>query len=135
MSTRISKTDAFATLPPEWAHDVRPQIRAAVAASGRTLVVLDDDPTGTQTVHDIPVVTRWDVATLRDELARAEACFYILTNSRSLTDPAARELNLEIARNLQEAAAETGLSPASRIPPAAAMAAFCFPTRPSATSR
>ena len=38
----------------------------AVAASSeavpRILVVLDDDPTGTQSVADLPVLTRWDVA-------------------------------------------------------------------------
>jgi uncharacterized protein YgbK (DUF1537 family) len=84
-------------------------LRTAIAATPRKLVVLDDDPTGTQTVHDIAVVTRWDVATLRAELERHEAGFYILTNSRSLSAPAAYALNIELAQNLRAAAAEAGV--------------------------
>ena len=65
--------------------------------------MLDDDPTGTQTVHDVPVLTVWDVDTLRAEFAQPGPCFYILTNSRSLPADAAGKLNREIARNLREA--------------------------------
>ena len=32
---------------------------AAEATAARRLVVLDDDPTGTQTVADIPIITSW----------------------------------------------------------------------------
>lgn len=91
-----------------WPHDVLPDIRAAQDAR-RPLVVLDDDPTGTQTVRDIAVVTQWDVPALRDEFARHAAGFYILTNSRSLPPVAARALNLEIARNLRSAAGDLNL--------------------------
>ncbi len=68
-------------------------------------MVLDDDPTGTQTVYDVPVLTVWDVETLRAEFAQPGPCFYILTNSRSLTPDATAELNREIALNLKGAAA------------------------------
>lgn len=106
--TTLSKSAAFAALPPVWPEELQPGIRAAALAAGRTLVVLDDDPTGTQTVYDVPVVTRWDVATLQAELARALPCFFILTNSRSLAANAARSLNLELARNLRAASVVTG---------------------------
>ena len=37
--------------------------RRAVAVGGpHVLVVLDDDPTGTQSVADLPVLTRWEVS-------------------------------------------------------------------------
>jgi uncharacterized protein YgbK (DUF1537 family) len=92
-------------LPPPWPEDLHPQIRAMLASQpGHKLVVLDDDPTGTQTVHDVPVLTVWDVETLRAEFAGPGPCFYILTNSRSLAPDAAAVLNREIARNLREAA-------------------------------
>ncbi|MEY2879062.1 MAG: hypothetical protein RLZZ15_1442 [Verrucomicrobiota bacterium] len=107
-SNALSKSAAFAALPPVWPHDVLAANAAAASASGRTLVVLDDDPTGTQTVRDIAVVTAWDTATLAAELAAAPACFYILTNSRSLTAPASRALHLELAANLRAASAATG---------------------------
>ena len=98
----------FAAQPPIWPHDVLAANAAATNASGRTLVVLDDDPTGTQTVRDVAVVTAWDTATLATELAAAPACFYILTNSRSLAAPASRALHLELAANLRAASAATG---------------------------
>jgi len=56
-------------LPAPWPEDLRPRIRAAVASQpGHKLVVLDDDPTGTQTVSEVPVLTVWDVNSLRAEL-------------------------------------------------------------------
>lgn len=106
MSAPRSKSAVFAALPPPQSGDVKPLIRALLAARpGHKLVVLDDDPTGTQTVHDVPVLTVWDVETLRAEFAQPGPCFYILTNSRSLGADAAAELNREIARNLKGAAA------------------------------
>ena len=104
----LDKLATFAALPPVWPDDVLAANRAAASAS--TLVVLDDDPTGTQTVRDIAVVTTWDTATLRAELAGAPACFYILTNSRSLAPDATRALHRELAANLRAAAAATNRS-------------------------
>lgn len=69
-----------------------------------TIVVLDDDPTGTQTVHDVPVLTEWSVDSLRAELSRGGRCFFILTNSRALPREDARALNREIGSNLLAAA-------------------------------
>ena len=103
-----SKSTTFSALPPVWPSDVLAANAAAATTSGQTLVVLDDDPTGTQTVHDITVVTTWDVATLTAELAAAPACFYILTNSRSLTPAASRALHVELATNLRAASLATG---------------------------
>ncbi len=102
--TRVRKTDLFAALPPEWAEDPLPAIRQAVHERGERVVVLDDDPTGTQTVHDVPVLTRWSVEALRDELAAPSPVFYLLTNSRSLPPAQARTLNVETGRMLLEAA-------------------------------
>ncbi|MEZ4833216.1 MAG: four-carbon acid sugar kinase family protein [Caldilineaceae bacterium] len=104
------KTATLAALPPKYpaADDLRAQIRARVDASRRALVVLDDDPTGTQTVHDVPVLTTWSVDALAAELSGEDNVFYVLTNSRSLTAADAAALNREIGRNLTAAAARTG---------------------------
>lgn len=101
----LQRSSTFAALPPIWPRDVLAGNRTASSAS--TLVVLDDDPTGTQTVRDVAVVTAWDVPTLRVELSGAPACFYILTNSRSLTGDASRALHRELALNLRSAAVAT----------------------------
>ena len=101
---RINRNDFLANLPDEWPIDLLPEIREHVKASQRKVVVLDDDPTGTQTVHGVPVLTEWSVETLRAELANDLPAFYLLTNSRSLPLAEAQSLNTEIGHNLTEAA-------------------------------
>ncbi len=96
-----------------WPHDLKPSIRATTAVAPK-IVVLDDDPTGTQSVHDIAMLTTWDVPTLRAELAHPAPCFFILTNTRSLTTEDAMALNREIATNLLTAAAGQPLTIVSR---------------------
>jgi uncharacterized protein YgbK (DUF1537 family) len=108
MSSIVSRTDILAGLPPEWPENLLPVIRNQVTASRRTIVVLDDDPTGTQTVHDVPVLTTWSVAAIARELRGPGRAFYILTNSRSLTREAACALGGTIGRNLAQAAQQTG---------------------------
>ena len=103
--TTLVKSATFAALLPVWPAELQARVQAAARAADRTLVVLDDDPTGTQTVHNVPVVTRWNVETLRAELRRAAPCFFVLTNSRSLPSAAACELSLDVARNLRTASA------------------------------
>jgi uncharacterized protein YgbK (DUF1537 family) len=69
------------------------------------LVVLDDDPTGTQTCHNINVLTTWDRDVLVKELQSTSSGFFILTNSRSLHPEDARALIETICRSVKEAAA------------------------------
>lgn len=96
------------SLPPEWPHDPLPEIKAAIEASTSKIVVLDDDPTGTQTVANIPVLTDWSVERLSEELSNDLPVFYVLTNSRSMPPSEAEALNSEIGRNLSEAASRVG---------------------------
>jgi uncharacterized protein YgbK (DUF1537 family) len=98
-------------LPPEFPGATLDDcIQDALARSGRTVVALDDDPTGVQTVHDVPVLARWDVPDLADALAERGPLFFVLTNSRSLDERDAVALNHRIVGNLREAAASTGTS-------------------------
>ncbi|MEM7034523.1 MAG: four-carbon acid sugar kinase family protein [Chloroflexota bacterium] len=104
----LSKADTLASLPEEWSSSLLPDIRQQVIDSQRTVVVLDDDPTGTQTVYDLPVLTTWSIETLEAELSNNTPIFYILTNSRSLPLVQAQALNKEIATNLSQASQNTG---------------------------
>lgn len=72
------------------------------------VVVLDDDPTGTQTVHGIPVLTEWSVSALAAELAASGPGFYVLTNSRAFPSARAVAISREIGANLRAAAAQAG---------------------------
>lgn len=105
---RINQQELLDSLPDEWAEDLLPEIQQQVKASRRKVVVLDDDPTGTQTVHSIAVLTEWPVETLREELVNDLPAFYLLTNSRSLPPAEAEAMNGEIGRNLVEAARQAG---------------------------
>ena len=102
--TRLLLADILHHLPPAWAGDPRPAIRAARRERLEKVVVLDDDPTGTQTVHGIPVLTEWSVEALRAELTNDLPACFLLTNSRSLSLAEAQALNTTIGHNLQQAA-------------------------------
>jgi uncharacterized protein YgbK (DUF1537 family) len=80
------------------------EVAARVAGSGRILVVLDDDPTGTQSVAGIPILTEWAVADLRWAFAQPVPAFFVLTNTRGLTQDHAGARNREVVRALAEAA-------------------------------
>ncbi len=96
-------------LPPEYPGDLERQVRETVAASGRKVVALDDDPTGVQTVHDTAVLARWSVEDLAEELRQPNPVFFILTNSRSVPAAEAAALNAEIVGNLAQASRQTGV--------------------------
>lgn len=79
-----------------------------LASFDRKIVVLDDDPTGVQTVHDIYVYTDWRAETLREAFAAPERMFFILTNSRGMTAAESRRQHEIIAENVAAASRESG---------------------------
>lgn len=71
------------------------------------IIVLDDDPTGSQTVHSCLLLTRWDVDTLKLGLEDESPIFFILTNTRALPAAQAAAVTREVCRNLKDAIATT----------------------------
>ncbi len=67
------------------------------------IIVLDDDPTGSQTVHSCLLLMRWDVDTLRVGLQDDSPIFFVLTNTRSLPPESAASVIKEVCHNLKEA--------------------------------
>ena len=67
------------------------------------IVVLDDDPTGVQTVHNISVYTDWSADSIQEGFRESDKMFFILTNSRSFTMKRTEEVHREIARNISKA--------------------------------
>jgi uncharacterized protein YgbK (DUF1537 family) len=96
-----SAEEVFAAAPPV-RHEpgARDRIRAAHAAAGRRIAVLDDDPTGSQTVHDVSVVTVFEDAEYAAGLAEPGSTCFVLTNTRSLPEQAAVELTTGVASSL-----------------------------------
>jgi uncharacterized protein YgbK (DUF1537 family) len=83
-------------------------LNAEIAANNKKIVVLDDDPTGVQTVHDITVYTGWDKQSILDGFKEENNLFYILTNSRGFTAEQTTQAHKEIAAVVDEVAKETG---------------------------
>ncbi|MBD2076014.1 four-carbon acid sugar kinase family protein [Phormidium sp. FACHB-592] len=67
------------------------------------IIVLDDDPTGSQTVHSCLLLMQWDVETLRLGLADDAPIFFVLTNTRALTPEKATAVTREVCQNLKAA--------------------------------
>lgn len=67
------------------------------------IIVLDDDPTGSQTVHGCLLLTRWDVATLKQGLADASPLFFVLTNTRGMNAEQAAAVTRDVCVNLRAA--------------------------------
>ena len=74
----------------------------------KKLVVLDDDPTGVQTVHDVSVYTDWEEESIRNGFEEKEAMFFILTNSRSFSVEETTKVHQDIAARVAKVARELG---------------------------
>ena len=98
---RPSAEEVLAAAPPV-RHEpaAREHIRAAHAAAGRRIAALDDDPTGSQTVHVVSVVTVFEDAEYAAALAEPGSTCFVLTNTRSLPEAAAVELTSRVAGSL-----------------------------------
>ncbi|UXX79080.1 hypothetical protein N7E81_17130 [Reichenbachiella carrageenanivorans] len=98
--------DHIIDFPPEDCTVTGEQIDAL--RGDQVVVVLDDDPTGTQSVHDVFILTEWSKEDLR--WAFSHEVFYILTNSRSLDAAHAFALVSQICENVKSVAHELGKS-------------------------
>ena len=66
----------FLSRYPPHAGDTRTELASALAGMKRKIVVLDDDPTGVQTVNGIYVYTAWDTGTMLEAFRLPEQiCF------------------------------------------------------------
>jgi uncharacterized protein YgbK (DUF1537 family) len=70
------------------------------------IVVLDDDPTGSQTVHSCPLLLQWDQATLLQGLRHPSPLLFVLANTRALAPEAAAARVRAICQALKQAMAE-----------------------------
>ncbi len=75
------------------------------------IVVLDDDPTGSQTVHGCLLLLHWDVDVLRKGLRHPSPLLFILANTRALAPEQAAFRNREICSSLRQALAAEGMTP------------------------
>lgn len=70
----------------------------------KKIIVLDDDPTGVQTVHGISVYTDWSVESIEKGFLEENSMFFLLTNSRGFTAAESDKAHTEIANNIVQVA-------------------------------
>ena len=69
------------------------------------IVVIDDDPTGSQTVHSCLLLMNWDIDTLVTALQDSTPIFFILSNTRAMNPQEAAAITRSICQNLKQAIA------------------------------
>ncbi len=114
MSAPLDYASTMASLPAPWPDDALTLIQSTNAAHPQKVWILDDDPTGTQTIGNVPVLTHWSVEALAAEFEDPTSACFILTNSRGLTAELSRNMHRQIARRLLRAAAGRPFSIISR---------------------
>lgn len=94
--------DKLPTIPSE--EDVDDLLREELKNFNRKIVVLDDDPTGTQTINNTYVFTHWRLQDIEEGFSDSRNMFYVLTNSRSFTKKHTIEVHRKIVENVKEIA-------------------------------
>ncbi len=74
----------------------------ARAAGARPLVVIDDHPSGSQSMADIPILTAWSEDQVEWALSQRAPATYIVTNTRALSPAAAEDRLLEVLSTVLE---------------------------------
>ncbi len=105
---RTLPASILSSFPPVDEMAVDALLAQELSVNRAKLVVLDDDPTGVQTVHDVSVYTDWTPESVRAGFDETSRVFYILTNSRGMTVQETTRAHHEIAAAVARAARETG---------------------------
>ena len=90
---------------PEAEQKAPSQAQLAPGPERLKIIVLDDDPTGSQTVHSCPLLLRWTPQALAAGLAHPSPLLFLLANSRGLAAPEAAERVRQICKALTAALA------------------------------
>jgi uncharacterized protein YgbK (DUF1537 family) len=108
----LSLTDLAGRLPAPYPDaGLGEATRRRILAGGCKLIAIDDDPTGCQTVHDVPLLLEWSVEALQAGLRDPAPLLFVLANTRAQDAATAMAINREIAANLRAAAASLGKLP------------------------
>lgn len=97
----ISFLDTFPSLN---FPDLQERLAAVSMHDNHKIVVLDDDPTGVQTLHDVSVFTDWSESAIEEGFREKQKLFYILTNSRSFSAMKTKQVHQEIAERILKVA-------------------------------
>ncbi|MEO0060877.1 MAG: hypothetical protein RL343_495 [Actinomycetota bacterium] len=105
----VAVSDALQAFPKEKPVDPD-EVRKATSSTKRCLVVIDDDPTGSQAVSGIPVITKWQVEDFHWALNQGQSAIFVLLNTRAENEETAKKLNAEAVSNAITAAKKIGIA-------------------------
>ncbi|MBR0260555.1 MAG: hydroxyacid dehydrogenase [Selenomonadaceae bacterium] len=101
---KVLKSELFAKIPSVDEKFYRNELATALKNFPKKIVVLDDDPTGVQTVNGISVYTDWTDESIAAGFAEENSMFFILTNSRAFSETKTRAEHKKIAERVFAAA-------------------------------
>ena len=93
---------------PAYGQELEQLWKEERASFDHKIIVLDDDPTGVQTVHNIPVFTDWSENTIRAVFGEERQMVFILTNSRAFSEEQTKQVHQDIAERIARVSKETG---------------------------
>ena len=105
MAIKFSVTENYRPIDENMVDEL---LKKEIERNTRKIVVLDDDPTGVQTVHDVHIYTGWDEESFRKGFTEENDLFYVLTNSRGFTEEETVEAHNRIPAVVDRVAKETG---------------------------
>lgn len=105
---KVLKSELFAKIPSVDEKYFHAELATALKNFPKKIVVLDDDPTGVQTVNNISVYTDWTDESIAAGFAEENSMFFILTNSRAFSTDKTRDEHKKIAQRICAAAQKFG---------------------------
>lgn len=97
----LSADKVIASYPPVDKESVRKIWSSIRPEFTHKIIVLDDDPTGVQTVHAVSVYTDWEADTIEQGFQEDNQIFFILTNSRAFTAKETDQVHKDIAERVE----------------------------------
>jgi len=97
---KIPLTELLSRYPLCEGADASAVLEKELAKNRRKIIVLDDDPTGVQTVHGVSVYTGWTHEDIEAGFDESNSLFFILTNSRGLTAEETAKVHRDIAKTI-----------------------------------
>ncbi len=108
MSEKIISDSILNSYPAQDHDRINSLLQEEFRHFNKKIVVLDDDPTGIQTVHDVPVYTDWAEESIYAGFKGDSQLFFILTNSRSFSEDKTKAVHAEIAKRILEVSKKCG---------------------------
>lgn len=97
-------TDILNAIPKADSKAIQSAYEQALSSFQHKVIVLDDDPTGIQTVHGVSVFTDWSEESIEAGFLEDNRMFFILTNSRSMTEKETAAAHKTIAATIVKVA-------------------------------